>query len=60
MPDKDVIQGELKQAEGKVQSTAGHVVNSKEDEAAGAVKQVEGKIQEGIGHIKEAIHDATK
>ena len=53
MANEDVIEGKLKQAEGKTQDAAGDVTGSTNDDG-------EGKAQELFGRAKEAIHDATK
>ena len=58
MPDADVVEGKLKQAEGKAQDAAGDVTGNVDDDAAGKAKQVEGKVQEGVGKAKDAVRDA--
>ena len=60
MANEDIIEGKIKQAEGKAQDAAGDVTGSTEDDIAGKAKQVEGKAQELLGKAKEAIHDAVK
>ena len=60
MANEDIIEGKIKQAEGKAQDAAGDVTGSTEDDLAGKAKQVEGKAQELLGKAKEAIHDAVK
>ena len=58
---KILVEGKLKQAEGKAQDAAGDVTgNTSDDDVDGKAKQVEGKAQELFGKAKEAIHDATK
>jgi len=54
MTDKNVIKGNLKEAEGKIQSTIGKATGSTEDRIAGAAKQAVGKVQAGVGHAKDA------
>ena len=44
MPDKDVIEGKLKQVEGKGQDAVGDLTNSPSDNLEGKAKQAEGKI----------------
>jgi uncharacterized protein YjbJ (UPF0337 family) len=58
MPDQNVIEGKLKQAEGKVQDALGDVTGNSDTKAEGQVKQVEGKVQEGYGKAKDAVRDA--
>ena len=58
MVDKDVVEGKLKQAEGKAQDALGDVTGNPDDDVAGKSKQVEGKIQEGVGRAKDAVRDA--
>ena len=58
MIDKDVVEGDLKQAEGKAQDTLGDVTGSTDDNVAGKAKQAEGKVQEGFGKAKDAVRDA--
>jgi uncharacterized protein YjbJ (UPF0337 family) len=58
MIDKDVIEGKIKQGEGKVQDAIGDATGSTEDQGAGKAKQVTGKIQEEYGKAKDAVHDA--
>jgi len=57
MPDKDVVEGKLKQAEGKAQDALGDVTGNTDDDLAGKAKQVEGKVQEGVGRVKDAVRD---
>ncbi|MCW3060197.1 MAG: CsbD family protein [Capsulimonas sp.] len=56
--NEDIVEGKLKQAEGKAQDVRGDLTNNPDDDAAGKAKQVEGKIQEGFGKAKEAVKDA--
>ncbi len=58
MADSDVIEGKLKQAEGKAQDALGDVTGNVDDDVAGKSKQVEGKVQEGFGKAKDALRDA--
>ena len=58
MPDENVIEGKLKQAEGKAQDALGDVTGNTDDDVAGKAKQVEGKVQEGYGQAKDALRDA--
>lgn len=60
MANEDVIEGKIKQAEGKAQDAAADVTGNISDDVDGKAKQVEGKVQELFGKAKEAIHDATK
>lgn len=58
MSDKDVIEGKLKQAEGKVQDAWGDLTNNPEQDIKGKAKQVEGKVQEAYGRTDNAVKDA--
>ena len=60
MANEDIIEGKVKQAEGKAQDAAGDVTGDTHDDVAGKAKQVEGKAQELLGKAKEAIHDVVK
>ena len=57
MVDQDVVEGKIKQGEGKVQDAVGDVTGNTNDDIAGKAKQVEGKIQEGFGKAKDAVRD---
>jgi len=57
MADRDVVEGKLKQAEGKTQDALGDVTGNTSDDVEGKAKQVEGKIQEGFGKAKEAVRN---
>jgi len=56
--NKDQVKGVAKDIAGKVQETAGEVVDSKEQQAKGLAKQVEGKAQKAKGDVKDAVSDA--
>jgi uncharacterized protein YjbJ (UPF0337 family) len=58
MVDKDVLEGKLKQAEGKAQDALGDVTGNTNDDVEGKAKQVEGKVQEGYGKAKDDLRDA--
>ena len=60
MANEDIIEGKIKQAEGKTQDAAGDVTGNTNDDVEGKAKQAEGKAQELFGKAKEAVHDATK
>ena len=60
MANEDIIEGKIKQAEGKAQDAVGDVTGNTNDDIAGKAKQVEGKAQELLGKAKEAIHDDTR
>lgn len=59
MANEDVVEGKIKQAEGKAQNVVGVVADSPETEAKGKLKQAEGAIQEGFGKVKEAVKNAV-
>lgn len=56
----DQIKGAAKEVAGKIQQTAGEVINSPEQQVKGAAKQVEGNVQKNYGNAKEDIKDAVK
>ena len=58
MTDENVMEGKLKQAEGKAQDALGDVTGNTDDDVAGKSKQVEGKLQEEYGKAKDALRDA--
>lgn len=58
MADENVIEGKLKQTEGKAQDALGDVTGNTDDDVAGKSKQVEGKVQEEYGKAKDALRDA--
>ncbi|HEY3330210.1 MAG TPA: CsbD family protein [Capsulimonadaceae bacterium] len=64
MPDKDVIKGKAKHAEGHMQAAFGDMTNNPDQKAKGQVKKVQGKAQEATGHLKDAFraasHDTSK
>jgi len=60
MVNEDIIEGKIKQVEGKAQDAAADLTGNTSDDIAGKAKQVEGKAQEMLGEAKEHIHDATK
>ena len=55
----DQVKGAVKEAAGKVQSKAGEIIGSSEQEAKGLVKQVEGQAQKNVGDLKEVLKDAV-
>jgi uncharacterized protein YjbJ (UPF0337 family) len=59
MPDKDVIEGQIKHAEGRVQKAYGDLTDDPKQKAKGEIKKKEGKVQETVGHLKEAVRSAT-
>jgi uncharacterized protein YjbJ (UPF0337 family) len=56
--NKDQVKGVAKDIAGKVQETAGEIINSKDQQAKGLTKQVEGKAQKAVGDVKDAVDDA--
>jgi uncharacterized protein YjbJ (UPF0337 family) len=58
--NKDQVNGAIKDAAGKVQETAGQVIDSSDQQAKGLLKQGEGKVQKTYGDVKEALKEATK
>jgi uncharacterized protein YjbJ (UPF0337 family) len=60
MTNKDVVEGKLKQVEGRIEDAYGDLTHDPKHDANGKAKQAEGKAQEGLGHVKEAIANAVK
>jgi uncharacterized protein YjbJ (UPF0337 family) len=60
LPNKDQVEGKLKQAEGRARDAKGDLTNDASDDVAGKAKQAEGKAQELLGNAKKAIHEATR
>ena len=58
--NKDQVKGAIKDAAGKVQEKAGHVVGSTEQQRKGINKQVEGKTQKAVGDVKEVLKDVRQ
>jgi len=59
MPNKDVIEGQLKHAEGHALEVVGDLTDNPKLQAEGECKKREGKAQETVGHLKEAVVSAT-
>jgi len=60
MTNKDVAEGLLKQAEGRIEDAYGDLTKDPKHDVKGKAKVAEGEAQEQVGHIKEAIADAVK
>lgn len=60
MPDKDVVKGQLKHAEGHVQKAAGDLTDNPKLKAEGEAKKLAGSAQETVGHLKDAVRSANK
>ena len=58
--NKDQIKGAVKDAAGKMQSKAGEMTGSTEQQAKGMAKQIEGKTQKKVGNAKEIMKDSVK
>jgi uncharacterized protein YjbJ (UPF0337 family) len=59
MPDKNVIEGQIKNIEGHVEEVVGDLVDNPRLKAEGIAKQIQGKAQETVGHLKDAGRSAT-
>ena len=59
MPDKNVIDGKIKQAEGVVQETVGELTHNDKLKAQGLANKAAGKAQETVGHLRDAVQSAT-
>ena len=55
----DQVKGTLKEAAGKVQTKAGELIDSPEQQAKGLLNQAEGKTQKSVGDAKEVLKDAV-
>ena len=55
----DQVKGALKEAAGKVQTKAGELIDSPEQQAKGLINQAEGKTQKNVGDAKEVLKDAV-
>ena len=55
----DQLKGALKEAAGKVQTKAGELIDSPEQQAKGLANQAEGKVQKNVGDAKEVLKDAV-
>lgn len=55
----DQVKGALKEAAGKVQTKAGELIDSPEQQAKGLLNQAEGKTQKNVGDAKEVLKDAV-
>ncbi len=55
----DQVKGALKEAAGKVQTKAGELIDSPEQQAKGLLNQAEGKTQKSVGDAKEVLKDAV-
>lgn len=51
------IEGNAKQAAGKVKETTGRIVNNENLEAKGVADQVEGKVQKKVGEIQDVADE---
>ena len=58
-PNKDQVQGELKDLGRKIQEEAGKLVGNKEQQAKGLKRQARGKLQKTVGDLKEVVTDAV-
>ena len=58
--NKDQVKGAVKDAAGKVQSKAGEMTGSTEQQDKGMAKQIEGKTQKKVGNAKEIMKDSVK
>ena len=60
MPDKNVIKGKIKHAEGEVQKALGDMTDNPKLQAEGIANKIAGAAQETIGHLKDAARSATQ
>jgi uncharacterized protein YjbJ (UPF0337 family) len=57
--NKDRIEGNVKDAAGRVQRQVGEWTGDTEAQVKGAAKQAEGKVQNAWGKAKDAVKDAS-
>ena len=57
--NKDQIKGVAKDLTGKVQQTAGKLVDSKKQQVEGLHRQFEGKTEKAYGDLKEKLKNAA-
>lgn len=55
--DRDRIEGAAKNLGGKIEATAGQVMNDTKTEADGVIDQVVGTAQNALGQAKDAVKD---
>ena len=55
----DQVKGALKEAAGKVQTKAGELIDSPEQQAKGLLNQAEGKTQKSVGDATDVLTDAV-
>jgi uncharacterized protein YjbJ (UPF0337 family) len=58
--DKNIVKGNVKEAEGKLQEGFGKATHSTEDVLAGKAKQVVGSTQKAVGHASDDIRKEAK
>jgi uncharacterized protein YjbJ (UPF0337 family) len=51
------IEGNAKQAAGKVKETTGRIVNNENLEAKGIADQAEGKVQKKVGQVQDVVEE---
>ena len=59
MPDKNVIEGKMKHAEGHLEEALGDLIDDPKLKAEGISKKRIGKEQETVGHLKDAARSAA-
>lgn len=52
---KDIAEGKLHQAKGKLKEVVGSAINNRDLELEGQSENLTGKIQEKIGHVEKVI-----
>jgi uncharacterized protein YjbJ (UPF0337 family) len=55
--DKNIVDGKMKQVEGKIRDAYGDLAGDPVQDAKGKAKQIEGKIQESYGRAQNAVQD---
>jgi uncharacterized protein YjbJ (UPF0337 family) len=60
MPNRNEVEGQLKQGVGAVEEAAGRATGNDQLAAEGGAWQDEGKVQEAVGKVEHAVGDAIK
>jgi uncharacterized protein YjbJ (UPF0337 family) len=60
VPDRNEVEGKLKQGVGAVEESAGHATGNEELAAEGQARQDEGKAQAALGKASKAVGETVK
>lgn len=59
MPDKDRVEGALKNVGGAIKENVGAAIGDTKMEAEGAATRAEGKVQNTVGGAKDAVRETV-